>query len=61
MTYCDTERCDYCGADTIQGNDAHGQCVTCSGDTSLTHLLRLMAAGVTRDKTTGQFKKVSKR
>lgn len=61
MTSCDTERCDYCGADTIEGNDANGQCTVCSGDTSLLHLLRLSAAGVVRNKTNGRFEKVSKR
>lgn len=61
MIYCDTERCDFCGADTIEGNDEQGRCVTCSGDTSLEHMLKLMAVGITRNPKTGQFQKVSKR
>ena len=52
---CDTEACESCGAQTVEGNDQHGRCRTCSGDTSLGHMLRLMAAGVTRDRTSGRF------
>lgn len=52
---CDTERCDRCHADVITGVDQNGLCDTCAGRTSLDHLLRLMASGVTRDRRTGRF------
>jgi ATP/maltotriose-dependent transcriptional regulator MalT len=48
-TECDLEQCETCKQLTLAGNDRNGQCVTCAGDDSLTHLLRLMSAGVTRD------------
>lgn len=59
--YCDTERCDYCHADTVEGNDEQGRCVTCSGDTNLEHMLKLMASGITRNRQTGQFERIGKR
>lgn len=58
-TLCDTERCEACQQDFIEGVDETGRCATCAGGTSLDHLLRLMAAGVTRDKATGQFVSVA--
>jgi hypothetical protein len=59
-TGCDTERCESCGSDTVAGNDEAGLCTVCSGDTSLEHLLRLMASGITRDPRTGRFTKIGK-
>lgn len=61
MTFCDTEHCEYCHADTVEGNDEQGRCVTCLGDTSLEHMLKLMSQGITRNSTTGQFERISKR
>jgi hypothetical protein len=52
---CDTEQCDTCRANVIEGVNENGQCARCAGTDSLPHLLRLMAAGVTRDKATGRF------
>lgn len=56
---CDTETCETCGGETILGTDAQGRCEVCAGDTSLEHMLRLMAAGVTRDPR-GRFTTVKK-
>lgn len=54
-TLCDTERCDTCHADVIEGVDQNGQCARCAGTDSFDHLLKLMASGVTRDRRTGRF------
>jgi hypothetical protein len=59
-TACDMEQCETCKQLTLAGNDRNGQCVTCAGDDSLTHLLRLMSAGVTRDRVTGRFTSLRK-
>jgi hypothetical protein len=59
-TECDLEQCETCKQLTLAGNDRNGQCVTCAGDDSLTHLLRLMSAGVTRDRVTGRFTSLRK-
>jgi hypothetical protein len=59
-TACDLEQCETCKQLTLAGNDRNGQCVTCAGDDSLTHLLRLMSAGVTRDRVTGRFTSLRK-
>lgn len=58
---CDTETCNTCGIDTVAGNDQNGECVTCSSDGSLDKMLRLMAAGVTREPATGRFVNISKK
>lgn len=55
---CDTERCATCLVDTIEGVDQHGLCARCAGADSFTHMLRLMAAGVTRDRC-GRFAKIT--
>jgi hypothetical protein len=54
-TYCDTETCSTCHAAVID-TDQNGECRSCAG--SLLHNLRLMAAGVTRDKVTGRYAKI---
>ena len=58
--HCDTETCETCGQASIEGNDQNGECVVCSGDTSLTHMLTLMSRGITRNRTTGQFERIGK-
>lgn len=52
---CDTERCTTCLVDVIEGVDQNGQCARCAGTDSFSHLLRLMASGVTRDRKSGRF------
>lgn len=56
-TYCDSETCETCGAGCID-TDQNGECRSCAGADSLLHNLRLMAAGVTRDKATGRYIKI---
>jgi hypothetical protein len=62
--YCDTETCEICQTETVEGNDELGRCIHCSHLSrqaqSLEHLLSLMAAGVTRDARTGRFASVRK-
>lgn len=60
FTACDGEVCEVCGQTTIAGNDALGQCAGCSQTRTLDHNLRLMAAGVTRNKVTGQYTSIRK-
>lgn len=56
-TYCDGETCGTCGGACIDTNEA-GECRACE---TFAHNLRLMAAGVTRDKATGRYAKVGKK
>ena len=56
---CDTEQCTTCGATTLTGIDQNSQCDTCARG-ALDHLLRSMAAGVTRDRQSGRFVKITK-
>jgi hypothetical protein len=58
---CDTETCDTCHAATVEGNDQNGECKMCAGDTSLDHMLRLMASGLTRNRVNGQFERINRR
>ena len=60
LTACDTEQCTTCHANVIEGVDQNGQCARCAGTDSFAHMLRLMAAGVTRDKATGRFASTKK-
>jgi hypothetical protein len=53
-TYCDIETCTTCQAAVID-TDQNGECRSCA---TFTHNLRLMASGVTRDKTTGRYAKI---
>lgn len=53
-TVCEAETCETCGAGCID-TDQNGECRSCAGDDSLLHNLRLMAAGVSRDKATGRY------
>jgi hypothetical protein len=53
-TACETEPCSNCRSHTILVNEA-GECRACA---TFSHNLRLMAAGVTRDKTTGRYAKI---
>jgi hypothetical protein len=59
-TACDTETCETCQVQVIEGVDQNGQCSTCSGPTALHHLLRSMAAGVSRDRRSGRFVSVKR-
>jgi hypothetical protein len=56
-TVCEAETCETCGAGCID-TDQNGECRSCAGADSLLHNLRLMAAGVTRDKATGRYIKI---
>lgn len=49
--YCDTDTCTTCHAAVID-TDQNGECRPCA---TSTHNLRLMAAGVTRDRNTGRY------
>ena len=53
-TVCETETCETCGAACID-TDQNGECRPCA---TFAHNLRLMAAGVTRDKATGRYAKI---
>ena len=53
-TYCEAETCETCGAGYID-TDQNGECRSCA---TLLHNLRLMAAGVTRNKTTGRYARI---
>ena len=55
QTICDTETCETCGGQAIEGTNANGECRSCE---TLAHNLRLMAAGVTRSKTTGRYARI---
>lgn len=54
-TYCDTETCETCGGQALEGTNAKGECRSCE---TFAHNLRLMAAGVTRDRKTGRYAKI---
>ncbi len=54
-TYCDSETCSTCGGLTEFETNKNGECRSCA---TLLHNLRLMAAGVTRDKATGRYAKI---
>lgn len=60
VTACDTETCDRCEQPAPEGLNAAGECVTCETGGTLAHNLRLMAAGVTRDRATGRYTQVRK-
>jgi len=51
--YCDTDTCSTCHA-AVLDTDQNGECRPCA---TFAHNLRLMAAGVTRDKATGRYAK----
>ena len=53
-TYCDTDTCSTCRA-AVLDTDQNGKCRPCA---TFAHNLRLMAAGVTRDKATGRYVKI---
>ena len=53
-TVCESETCGTCGAGCVD-TDQNGECRSCA---TLLHNLRLMAAGVSRDKTTGRYAKI---
>lgn len=55
-TACETEICTGCRSHTIIVNEA-GECQMCA---TLAHNLKLMAAGVTRDRKSGRYMKVGK-
>jgi hypothetical protein len=57
-TACDTETCETCGTDALEGLNADGDCLACERG-SLDRLLRSMAAGVTRDPATGRFVQIN--
>ena len=50
-TVCESETCETCHAACID-TDQNGECRSCA---TLLHNLRLMAAGVSRDKATGRY------
>lgn len=50
-TACDIENCKTCGTETVYA-DKNGECRPCA---TFSHNLRLMAAGVSRDKATGRY------
>lgn len=54
-TSCDTETCITCNGEAVEGTNAQGECRACE---TFAHNLRLMAAGVTRNKQTGRYQKV---
>jgi hypothetical protein len=59
-TACDTETCFTCQQPAIEGLNTKGECLACETGGTLAHNLRLMAAGVTRDKATGRYASVRK-
>ena len=52
---CETETCISCGGQSIDGVDQDDLCRLCA---TFAHNLRLMAAGVTRNKATGRYSKI---
>ena len=59
-TACDIETCEECEQPALTGLDVAGRCETCATGGPLTWALPLMAAGVTRDKTSGRFVRVAR-
>jgi len=61
MNQCEGEKCQVCQAWTIEGNDSLGRCIRCEHGSTLDHLLRSMAAGLTRNVRTGRIEKIGAR
>jgi hypothetical protein len=51
-TACDTETCATCHGEAVEGTNNEGECRSCE---TFAHNLKLMAAGITRDKKTGRY------
>lgn len=49
---CETETCETCGGFTVEGLNVRGECRSCE---TFARNLRLMSAGVTRDRKTGRY------
>ena len=57
LTGCELETCTTCREAVLTVNEA-GECRPCA---TFAHNLRLMAAGVTRDRKTGRYQKVGRK